>query len=198
MKVTGGSAWPTGGTPPIANPVLARTNAASARSIRSPNAAATAFSLTRLAPLAITRTGRFDGTARKISDFAICPTEQPIAAAASAAVRVVSGNSTTSASWPRSRRARRTRSALGRSGGAVTAGTLIRQLARPPRGRGDGPGHQRLQPVRRHQDLEGLERRPPRAGYVLAQHGGRLGGAVCECPRPALGVAGARRRACRR
>src|SRR3546814_18640396 len=47
MKQPGASLWPTGGTPPMAKPVLARTKSASARSSLSPSRRPTAFSSTR-------------------------------------------------------------------------------------------------------------------------------------------------------
>src|SRR5262245_5042348 len=105
MRVTGFSVWPTGATPPMAKPVLSRTKVASALAMRSPTAAATSFSSARLTPLAITSTARFEPTARKTTDFAICATVQPIAAAASAEVRVVSLNSLISGLCPTSLRA---------------------------------------------------------------------------------------------
>ena len=41
INVSGATAWPTGGTPPMANPVCSRTKSASARAIFSPITAAT-------------------------------------------------------------------------------------------------------------------------------------------------------------
>ncbi len=50
--------WPTGGTPPMAKPVISRTNSGSAIFTGSARfAARCTFSLARLAPLATTRTG---------------------------------------------------------------------------------------------------------------------------------------------
>src|SRR3954452_23788204 len=69
----------------MAKPLTSRTNAASARC--TPSAA----SSTVLAPLHSTSTA--SSPRRKTSDLTICPTSQPMAAAASAAVRVPSGNS---------------------------------------------------------------------------------------------------------
>ena len=100
-STTGASRWPTGGTPPIAKPVLSRTKSGSARLTVSPIRAATFFSSTRLAPLATTSTGRPLSRPRNTSDFAIWSIVQPIAAAASAEVRVPSGNSRTSKAKPR-------------------------------------------------------------------------------------------------
>ena len=57
--------------------------------------AATLASSTRLTPEATTSTARPVVSARKTSDLAICATVQPIAAAASAAVRVLASNSST-------------------------------------------------------------------------------------------------------
>src|SRR5262249_46692972 len=62
-------------------------------------------SLTRFAPLAMTRIGRPLVWARNTSDLAICPTSQPSRLAASAEVRVLSANSRTSPDSPRARRA---------------------------------------------------------------------------------------------
>ena len=90
---------PTGGTPPMAKPVASRTKSASARAIGSPTAAAAFFSSTRSTPEAMTSTARPLVPPRKISDLAISATSQPIAAAASAAVRVLASNSST---WNRS------------------------------------------------------------------------------------------------
>ena len=100
-----GAAWPTGGTPPIAKPVAARTNAASALSTGSPSNALSAASLTRPVPLAITSTGRSVCRVLKTSDLAICATVQPIASAASFAVRVVVGISTIRPVKPRDAKA---------------------------------------------------------------------------------------------
>src|SRR5690606_11147675 len=50
-------------------------------------------SSTRLAPLAMTKTGRFVSSLRKIRDFAMCAISQPIASAASLAVRADWGSS---------------------------------------------------------------------------------------------------------
>jgi hypothetical protein len=66
------------------------------RAIGSPIAAAALFSSTRSTPEAMINTARPLVAPRKISDFAICATSQPIAAAASAAVRVLASNSRTS------------------------------------------------------------------------------------------------------
>ncbi len=96
MRTIGWFLWPTGGTPPIAKPVASRTKSASARAIGSPIAAAAFFSSTRSTPEAMIKTARPLVAPRKISDFAICATSQPIAAAASAAVRVLASNSRTS------------------------------------------------------------------------------------------------------
>ena len=79
----------------MAKPVLLRTKSALARSIVSPRCIATVDSCTRLVPLVITITGRSLLAARNTNDFAIWPTVQPIAAAASAAERVDASNSRT-------------------------------------------------------------------------------------------------------
>ena len=81
---------PTGATPPMANPVSARTNSASALPMVSPSSVASFISSTRFAPLAIARTARSEGLARNTRDFAICATEHPIAAAASAEASTIS------------------------------------------------------------------------------------------------------------
>ena len=51
IKMRKGVEWPTGGTPPMANPVTSRTKPGLAFSIGSPTKAATRCSLTRFAPL---------------------------------------------------------------------------------------------------------------------------------------------------
>jgi hypothetical protein len=101
INTIGGVAWPTGGTPPIVKPVAARTNSASARPIGSPTTLSTSFSSTRLTPDATMSTERLLRTVRNMSDFAICGTVQPIADAASAAVRVLASNSRTVNASPR-------------------------------------------------------------------------------------------------
>jgi len=72
-----------------------------------------------LTPLAITSTGRPVARARNTRDLAIWATAQPIAAAASAEVRVDFGNSRTEKSKPRAASASCTRRALSLSGGAL-------------------------------------------------------------------------------
>src|SRR6266545_110345 len=95
IYVFSGAGWPSGATPPIAKPVCARTNAASALAIGSPASSPRRSSFTRFAPLATTRIGRSVRAPRKTSDLTIWPTEQPTASAASWAVRVLAGSSTT-------------------------------------------------------------------------------------------------------
>ena len=68
----------------------------------SPSATAILPSFTRLTPLAITSTG-LPLLDLNTSDLAICATVQPIAAAASAAVRAVTSNCLTRASEPAAR-----------------------------------------------------------------------------------------------
>ena len=75
-------------------PVFSRTKSASGRLIFSLSSAPTFFSSTRLLPEHTTRTGR-PLMVRKTRDLAICATSQPMAAAASAEVRVLASNSTT-------------------------------------------------------------------------------------------------------
>ncbi len=67
----------------------------------SPASLPIAFSSTRFAPLATTSNAFPLARPRKTIDFAICPTAQPIARAASRAVRVVSGIATTWNGAPR-------------------------------------------------------------------------------------------------
>ena len=100
INVRIGDVWPTGGTPPMAKPVRSRTNSASAFASGSPTAAAARWTSTRLAPLTIRRMGSPLAFPRKTSDFAICPTSQPIAFAASSAVRVEADSSRTCSSMP--------------------------------------------------------------------------------------------------
>src|SRR5438477_12429973 len=70
-----------------------RAVSASALATGSPATAARRFSSSRLAPLTRATTGLPPAT--KTSDFTICPTSQPTAPAASAAVRVPCGKSLT-------------------------------------------------------------------------------------------------------
>jgi hypothetical protein len=91
---------PTRGIPPIAKPVTSRVKSASALTISSPAAFEINFSLARLIPLARTRIGLLVCFVRKIRDLMIYATSHPIAFAASSAVRVLVGSSTTSASIP--------------------------------------------------------------------------------------------------
>ena len=108
MNTSAAVACPRGGTPPIANPVAARTKLASARPTASPIAAASLSGSRRLSPLMTAITGR--SPARNTSDFAISPTEHPTAAAASTAVRVESGRVRISHASDAASRAARTRS----------------------------------------------------------------------------------------
>src|SRR5437660_10025428 len=132
----------------------------------SPSAAATLFSSTRLTPLAITRTGRPD-LLRNTSDLAICATVQPMAAAASAALRAVASNMRTAQSEPAARNCSCTRCA---AAGRADELPLICKLPRARCGGGDRALQQGSQPVRRHQHLERGKRRAARARDVLAQH----------------------------
>ena len=100
MMMSTGSECPIGGTPPMAKPVRSRTKPALARSIASPR---------WVAMIDFTCSGSFRSddyhgsiadVARNTNDFAICPTVQPIAAAASAAERVDASNSITSKRGP--------------------------------------------------------------------------------------------------
>src|SRR4051812_40293689 len=153
MKVLNRIPCPTGATPPMAKPVSARTNSASALPMVSPSAAASFFSSTRLAPLAITRIARPEGFARNTSDFAICATEHPIAAAASAEVRVEAANSLISACSPNTASADLTRSTLSLDMTNLRHNErLLREFPGAPGRRRNGFGHQGLQPVGRHQN----------------------------------------------
>src|SRR5215469_5821875 len=118
----------------------------------------------------MTSTGRSEALARKTRDLAIWATSQPTWAAASAELRVVSANSTTSASRPISLRSACTRAAAGRR-----LAMLARQLSGAPGRCGDGPVEQRLHPILRHQDIERLEGRALGAGHVAAELLGRFG-----------------------
>jgi len=127
---SGGVRWPTGATPPIANPVTSRTQSASARASFTPSTAAAFAASTRLAPEVMTTTGR--SAARNTIDLAICATVQPTAAAASAAVRVLAGNSMMVSGWPAAARAERTRSTEPTAlfeGGIVTTFGAMEPLA---------------------------------------------------------------------
>ena len=99
---------PSGATPPIANPVASRTNCGSA---------GPSFTADRLARPALVdpvgARGHHDtacAPARNTIDLAICATAQPIAAAASAAVRVPSGKARMVSGCPAANKACRTRS----------------------------------------------------------------------------------------
>src|SRR5690349_7341182 len=96
----------------MANPVCARTNSASARPIGSPTRAPTLPSSTRFAPLAMTSNGRPLSRSRKTSDFAICPTSQPTAAAAAAEVGTACSKTTIVVVTPAAASASATRRAL--------------------------------------------------------------------------------------
>ena len=112
MKVFTGLMWPTGATPPMAKPVSARTKSASARPSTSPAVAAMCFSSTRLVPLASTRIASPVSSPRKTSDLTIWETVQPMASAASCAVRVLASSSTASSARPEAASAALTRSML--------------------------------------------------------------------------------------
>jgi hypothetical protein len=88
MKVGSGVEWPKGGMPPTAKPVSSRTEFASGRFSASPRCAAIPFSFTRLLPETSSKYGLLLSAPVKTSDFTICPTLTPQAAAASSAVRV--------------------------------------------------------------------------------------------------------------
>ena len=95
-SVLTGAGWPTGATPPIAWPVQARTDLASARATdTAPRSAATRAVSTRCAPLVITSRG--DPSALNTRLFAIAPISQPSCAAAALAVGADSGSSRI---WP--------------------------------------------------------------------------------------------------
>ena len=108
MNRATGPAWPRGGTPPIAKPVAARTNPASARPTSAPTASDSLAVSTRSSPLTTATTAL--SPARNTSDFAISATVQPTACAASAAVRVESGRVRISQSSESASRAAFTRS----------------------------------------------------------------------------------------
>ncbi len=84
----------------MAKPVAARVKSASALRTLSPTWAPTRFSSTRSPPLATTSTADPVSTPRNTIDLAIWSTSQPMAAAASSAVRVESVSSTTGQSSP--------------------------------------------------------------------------------------------------
>src|SRR5579859_7619034 len=92
----------------MAKPVAWRTQSASARPSFAPSAASAFVWSTRLAPEVITTAARI--AHRNTIDLAICATEQPTAAAASAAVRVPTGNSVIVSGCPAASNAARTRS----------------------------------------------------------------------------------------
>src|SRR5687768_5012088 len=127
ISVASGAGWASGATPPMAKPVCARTKSASALPSGSPTTPATRASSTRLAPLAITSSGRPLVVPRNTSDFAIWSTRQPTAAAASAEVRAARSRYTIVLGTPCSASAAWTRAELGgssatsRSGGAQVA-----------------------------------------------------------------------------
>jgi hypothetical protein len=81
--------------------VVFLTNSASALPISPPSRALMRCSSTQLVPLASTITGLPVAVARKSRDLTIWPGRQPSARAASAAVRVEAGSSTTLNPSPR-------------------------------------------------------------------------------------------------
>ena len=87
---------------------------------RAPTSSARRPSSTRLAPEASTRMGSSLLTDRKISDFTICETSQPTAAAASAAERVLAGITRTSLAIPRRPSSSATRASLPASASTQT------------------------------------------------------------------------------
>src|SRR5450830_601623 len=99
IRVTGGLRWPTGDTPPMAKPVLARTKSASARPVL-PTRASTFFSSTRRSPEAITSTARLSLLRLKMMLLAIWPTATPRVSAASWAVRQDSPSICGAWGWP--------------------------------------------------------------------------------------------------
>lgn len=103
-----GVRWPTGDTPPMAKPVCARISAASALPSGSPASAAALAASTWLPPAVTNRMAVPLVSPRKMMDLAIWSMSQPMAVAASAAVRA-SGVSRTSVSIPAASRAARTR-----------------------------------------------------------------------------------------
>src|SRR6266487_1606650 len=80
MKVSSGISWAMGATPPMAKPVARLTVSASARRAGPPASIVSLPSSTRLAPEAITRTGR--SWTVKTSDLAMLPTPTPSASSA--------------------------------------------------------------------------------------------------------------------
>src|SRR5437667_1146050 len=147
----------------------------------SPSAAAILASSTRLTPLAITSTG-LPLLVLKTRDFAICATVQPMATAASAAVRAVIGSCLTWDSEPAARNSSWTRSAAGLNASLMGS---VRQFSGAPCCRGHRLDHKRLETVRRHQDIERRAGGAAGTGDGLAELGSRL-------VRETSGVAGAR------
>src|SRR6266404_2574656 len=119
-SVVSGAGCPSGATPPMAKPVCARTKSASARPMASPSSAPSFASSTRLAPLVSTSSGRPLSRRRNTSDFTICPTSQPTAAAASADVRAACSRTTIVVATPAAASASATRRAL--AGSSATRG----------------------------------------------------------------------------
>src|SRR3989442_5677251 len=108
MKISSGISWAMGATPPMVKPVARLTVSASARRAGPPARIVSFSSSTRLAPEAITRTGR--SWTMKTSDLAMLPTATPSASAACWEVRAERSSSMTrrwrpsasSAAWTRS------------------------------------------------------------------------------------------------
>src|SRR5215813_8779782 len=112
ISVVSGAGWASGATPPMANPVCARTKSASARPMGSPTSAPTFASSTRFAPLAMTSSGRPLSRRRNTSDFAIWPTSHPTAVAAAADVGTACSKTTIVVVTPAAASASATRRAL--------------------------------------------------------------------------------------
>src|SRR5262249_3217871 len=131
-------------------------------------------SSTRLAPLAMISTA-LPLLARKTRDFAICATSQPMAAAASAALRAVCGSMRTMQSEPAARSFSWTRCAAGAKGSSLISRIrLAGELARAVGGGGARLRQQRIEAAVAHQHLERRLRRPARARHILAKDAGRL------------------------
>src|SRR5216684_5215063 len=125
MKISRGILCAMGATPPMTNPVARLTVSASARRAGPPARIVSFSSSTRLAPEAITRTGR--SWTVKTSDLAILPTATPRASAACWEVCAERSSSMTRRSRPSASSAAWTRSA-----GGFTA--LERQLGNDAKG----------------------------------------------------------------
>src|SRR5918912_1111579 len=109
MTTASGRAWPTGGTPPMPNPVVARTSSAPARRTGRPRCAARRSVSRRFAPETSARSGSW--SAMKTSDLTMRPTVVPTAAAACSAGRVLCAHSITVVCTPAAASASATRRA---------------------------------------------------------------------------------------